>query len=380
MNKKYKLKKSAIIIISLFLLTIIALIIFIISSLKTKSYSVEYNIDDYAISENYDNQQKIYYYEITYNDIKYNFVYPHKYQKEKKLITEVKNIKEDKYTCLVIESDVINSNPLCSYEKENIDVRLVPDKLKQKLQDNFSTAQSSSFDYKNYQIFNKEEQLLIWSYKGFNYLNKDKIDFIKLFNKDVYEIPLATKINNYLFIPDYEQDYSFNRVYLINLNNNDVKIWKLKYSISFDSRILGINNKSIYLIDNKNKKEYELVPHKQKMRIVASSNKQGVIYNKGEQEKISLNKLISSTKTFTYSNNYNYTLENNNLYLSYLNYPLKTKVSNNKIDAIVSINNDNIYYLVKDTLYKYNLKYGETKLITYYEWQFNNKNLIFINS
>jgi DNA-binding LytR/AlgR family response regulator len=41
---------------------------------------------------------------------------------------------------------------------------------------------------------------------------------------------------------------------------------------------------------------------------------------------------------------------------------------------------DNVYYLIEDTLYRYNLKYGETKIIKYSEWNINYKNLIFINN
>ena len=53
MKKKYKLKKSAKIIIAIFLIFTLALIILIISLCKNKSYSIEYNIDQYAISENF---------------------------------------------------------------------------------------------------------------------------------------------------------------------------------------------------------------------------------------------------------------------------------------------------------------------------------------
>jgi len=86
MKKKYKLKKSAIIIICIILLSIIALISFIISLFKAGSYSIEYNIDNFAISENYDIKEKIYFYEITYNSIDYNFIFESKKLKEQKLI------------------------------------------------------------------------------------------------------------------------------------------------------------------------------------------------------------------------------------------------------------------------------------------------------
>lgn len=380
MKKKYKIKKSAIIVLVLLILIIVSLIFMLISLFKTKSYSLEYNIDNYAISENYNNEGNYYYYEISNNDLKYNFLYKSSYYKEKKLIKEIKEYKDEDYLCLIVRSNYIKSYPLCSYNDSYIDYHLVSEKLQEKISDYYTKSKTIEKKYENYNIFNQDEQLLVWSYKGFNYLNKDNVEFIKIFNKDIYEIPLATKINNYILIPDYEQEYSFNKVYLLNLETIKVEEWNLKYEISFDSYILGTNDKSIYLIDKKNKKEYELVPHKKKMRIVAKSNNQATIYEKGQVSKVSLTKLINKEQTFTYKENYKYQLINNQLYLSYLDSSNIIKVSNQKIDTIISTNEDNVYYLIDDTLYKYNLKYGEVKIIQYSEWKFNYKNLIFINN
>lgn len=380
MKKKYKIKKGAIIVLVLVIIIIVALITFIISLLKTKSYSLEYNIDNYEISENYNNESNYYYYEISNEKMKYNFIYNSTYNKEKKLIKEIKEYKDEDYTCLTIRSNYIESYPLCSYQNNRIDYHLVSEKLQEKIYDYYKLPKLIDKNYKNYQIYSNDDKILLWSYKGFNYINGAKTDFIKIFNKDIYEIPLATKINNYIMIPDYEQEHYFNKVYIINLEDLKVEKWTLKYEISFDSYILGINDRSIYLIDKKAKKEYELVPHKKKMRILAKSNQQGTIYEEGQISKVSMTKLTSKEHNFVYKKNYNYKLIKNNLYLSYLDSSQKIKVSNQKIDTIITSHNDNVYYLIDDTLYRYNLKYGEVKLIKYSEWNYNYKNLIFINN
>lgn len=380
MSKKYRLKKSAILFFILFLLIIIALIVFIVSLFSSKSYSLEYNIKDYAISENYDKESQVYYYEITYNNKKYNFVDEKKYQKGKKLITGIKKHEYEDYTCLTIESNVINSMPLCSKEDNLISFYLVPEELSNKLDDYINKNKVRNNTYNNYKIYNTDNNVLIWSYKGFNYLKGDDVSFIKVFDKDIYEIPLAAKINNYIVVPDYEQTYEFNKCYIINLNNLKVAEWKLDYTISYDSYILGTNDKSIYLVDKKNSKEYELVPHKKKMRIIASSNKNGIIYKNGVEEKINVNKLVSSKQTFTYKLDYNYILEDKTLYLYYWDKSNKIKVSDNLIRTIVSIDNESVFYLVDNTLYKYDNEHGETKILEYSELEFNYKNLIFINN
>ena len=61
----------------------------------------------------------------------------------------------------------------------------------------------------NYDIYNGEDELYIWSYKGFNYIKDGKIKRINIFKDDIYEIPLATKINKYIVVPNYEQEHNF---------------------------------------------------------------------------------------------------------------------------------------------------------------------------
>ena len=378
MKKKYRLKKSAISILVIFIF-LITLVIFM-SLAKSKSYSVEYNINEYDISENYDKDKEIYYFEITKDKLVYSTVYKSKYLKEKKIIKDIKEYSEEEYKCIVPGSSVIKSYPLCNYKNNIIDYHLVPESLQKKLSDYYKKPPTIEKNIGHYELFNKENELLIWSYKGFNYIKDGKEEFIKLFKEDIYEIPLATKINNYLFVPDYEQKYIFNKVYIINLDNLKIKTWKLKYDISFDSYIAGTNEISIYLIDKKSKIEYELVPEKQKMRILAKGNKQGIIYNKGTIQKETMKKLATKNYKFIYDYTYNYYLEKQNLYLSYLDSNIKTRITNQEVKEIVSIQDDNVFYLVEDTLYRYNLKYGEVKIIKYPEWNINYKNLIFINN
>lgn len=378
MKKKYRLKKSAITVLVIFIF-LIALIIYL-SLFSSKSYSVEYNIFDYDISENYDKDRQTYYFEITKNDITYPFIYESEYQKERKIIKDIKEYKEDDYICLRIDSSIFKPYPLCSYKEEIIDYHLVPDAIKEKISEYIKIPSSTEKLEGHYEIYNTEDEILVWSYKGFNYIKNGQAKMINIFKDDIYEIPLATKINNYIFIPDYEQKYNFNKAYIINLETQEVEEWKLKYEISFDSYILGTNDRSIYLIDKKNRKEYELVPEKQKMRTLAKNNQQGTIYNKGNIQKEPMNKLVTKEYSFTYNNLYNFTSINNILYLQYLDSSIKVKLSNQEITSIVHTSKDNVYYLINDTLYKYNLKYGETKIMKYQEWNINYKNLIFINN
>lgn len=374
--KKYKIKSSVKITI---LIIILLIIIFSITNInKSKSYSLEYNIKNYDISENYDNQKNIYYYEIKHNDIKYNFVFESDYIKEKKLINEINEYIEEEYTCLTIESDYVKSIPLCSKDNKLIDYHLVNKELKEELKEYYKEEKSIEEKIDKYKIYNKQD-MLIWNYKGFNYIKDNKVEKINIFKKDIYEIPLATQINEYIIIPDYEQDYNFNRIYIINILTLEKETWDIKYDISFQSYINGINDKSIFLTDTKNEIQYELVPHKKKMRIVGKKRKDGIIYVKGIEERVSINNLVEKNKYFTSTNPYVYTLKDNKLYLSYNDSKISTLI-NEDIDKIAYVNNDTIFYYRKNTLYKFNLEYGENKIIEYEEWNYNNTNPIFINN
>jgi len=366
MKRRYKLKKKPLIVLILILLVIIFLISLLISHLKNKSYSLEYNIDDYKINENYDSNKELYYYEIKYNNVEYNFVHKSKYLKEKKLIKNVSSNEENALTCLYIESDYLSTNPLCSKEGKVV---------------YYKTNEETTKDEKeinNYTFYNNVSNVYLWTYKGVSYMKGNDLKEITIFSKDIYDVPLSTVINNYLVIPDYEQNYAFNKVYLINLDNNKKDTWKLKYDISFDSVVLGINKESIFILDNKNKIEYELVPHKQKMRIVGTDNKQGVIYEYGELKRKSLKEIQNSNLRFKYSNIYHYETTDEGLYLKYLDSNIKTLITDKKITSVISIREDEIYYLVDDILYRFNIKDGETKLIKYADWEFNHDNMIFI--
>ena len=253
---KLRLKKKALLPLLAIILVIVLLIFFLIGS-KDKSYSLEYDIGNYKISENYNENEKIYYYDIKSEDIEYNFIYNSEYLEDKKLVSNIKSYKKGDYTCLEITSSLLKISPLCNEKGKLIDYHLIPDGTFKNLK-NTNYIGENGYNYKKYNIYTKNENILVWNYKGFNHIKKDKVESIDIFNKDIYSIPLATKINNYIFIPDYEQEYNFNRVYIINIDTSKVEKWTLKDKISFDSYIAGTHDNSIFLVDTKNKTEYEI--------------------------------------------------------------------------------------------------------------------------
>lgn len=371
-RNKLRLKKEVI----LFFIIIIVLIFgLIVKLLKNKSYEVEYKINDYNIIENYNKKEKLYTFVIKNKKVNYTFYSEEKYSKKHKLINDIEEINLEDEHCLIIKSDVIENNPLCYNSIEEIDFRLTSEEMQEQLGYN-NNLKNEEKEHNNLKVYNTlDYTFLFWNYKGFDVINEN-INSISISSTDQYEIPLCVKLNEYILIPDYDDKYTFKKFYIYNILKGTKDEMIIDYEISYDSYIIGTHDKSIYLVDKVNKVEYEIVPHKQKIRIVGTSYKRGTIYTEKGFESISIDKLINEEHKFVDNNKYKYKIENEYLYQYTENS--KLKISNQKINDIISIENDTVLYLVEDNLYLYNIKYGEIKIANNFEWNFNYKNLIFV--
>ncbi len=344
-------------LVSLISLLLLAFLIFIIFLITPKNYETKYTINKIDIEEKYDKKNKYYYFKFTYEDKELEYLVKNKYINHRKLINDIK-ITDKEILELEVKSEYIKNIKLC-YK----DTQISCNYKEENNQEIIST-------YQDINIYNKDSKIYLWNYKGFIDINNQKT--INVLDNEIYNPTLITKINNYLMLPDYDQEYNFNNIIYINSNNNKIKEYKIKYNISFDSYILGINKKSIYLMDKKNYKEYEIVVHKNKIRTI----KDKLLIN-NEWNNINNEEIVNHEKYFTYDNLFNYTLDNNKLYLSYLNSNNKILIKENVKD-IISTNNNIVYYLIEDTLYKYDIVNGNQKILKYFDLNFNYKNRIFI--
>ena len=56
----------------------------------------------------------------------------------------------------------------------------------------------------------------------------------------------------------------------------------------------------------------------------------------------------------------------------------KIKITNKKVETIITTLNDTVFYISEDTLYKYNYNEGEKRILSNKEWKFNFQNSVFI--
>ena len=366
-------KKLRLLLIIFLIITFLLLIIF-----KDNSYSKVYDIDEYKVTEEFNDKQSYYYFQIKYNSLDYELLINHKYSGEK-LITNITKYSEKEELCLVLELTIGNSTLVCSKDNKLINWNLISDNLKDKIPSELIKEYSeNSYTEKDIAIFNNiDSKIYIWNYKGFDIIENGKLKTLNIFDDDVYDTNLIAKVNNYIIIPNYNQKYNFNKIIVLNTKTDKIEEWELNYEISYDSYVMGSYENSIYLVDTKNKIQYELVPHKQKARIIAAKNSQGLVYKK-EWQKMTVNQMINNKETFTFNIIYNYQIASQKLYLSYINSPNTIQVTNNQVDKIVAINDNEVYYLSQNKLFYFNIYDGEKLLAQKEEWLFNNENKVFI--
>ena len=102
------------------------------------------------------------------------------------------------------------------------------------------------------------------------------------------------------------------------------------------------------------------------------------MYKNGKWEEVGIKSLINTNKEFTYKTNYSYTLEDGTLFLNYQTSEKKTKIDDS-VTTLVRIKDNLVFYLKTDTLYVFNPLKGSTKLLEFFEWNFNYDNMIYVD-
>ena len=359
-----------------FLALILIIILFIVLSLP-KDYKITYQKDGYTVEEKFIKKFDMYYFAVTKDDKIYEYSTQNKYIHGKELIDEIESYKSEEYECIYFISDDIDTVPVCYEGDESIDYKLVNnDEFKEFYKGKDYTALNQTYNRIDINAL-LDKKVLIWNYKGYIFLDSENQSEINFLDEESYYNNLSYLSQNYLITANYDEEYNFKSVYIIDVQTGKYEKWELKYEISYNSYFLGDLDGKIYLIDKKNKIEYALNPKKKEIQIITNKSDDGKIWNNG-WESVRMSKLSSNVYSFSSDSIYNYILEDDKLYLKYYKGKNKRLVSSKIVDKIVGINNENIYYLVKDHLYFYNPYYGEILLMSYEEWNFNSDNQIFV--
>ena len=390
MNKKNKL---IVLVIFLLILIIIFKKIFVFESIN---YKLNINGNKVKIKETYNDSN--YYIEISTSKNTYPIRLYNNFSKKRKIVENIYLYSDESIECIlpIIEekayTDFICNKDGLLYNYNSIDNIPNLDKYVEGInlynKKIFSGNPNSikvinSIKYNKYSNFKNISA--ITTYNGLIVNDSE----IKLFEKDIYNNEISAFLNQYYIVANYEDKFSFDYFYIINIETKEINKLKLKEPISYDSYIQGIVDNKIYLYDKDNENQYEIDIENNKINIVSSKDYIKYYSNKKWEK---LNKAKANKETyFNYDtldnnfSNYNYVKESEDYYYLFkkegISYKLY-RVDKNNIDIykyLINIpvtniytKNDSLYYIYKDKLYYYSDSTGLKIVYQNPELEFNN--------
>lgn len=395
-----RIKKILKLIIILFFLCLLVLTII---KINTKKYDIIYEKNNHIINEIYEQKNKNHNYEINIKNKEYevSFLINEKFNKNKRIIKELKVYEEKNIICLLpIYKKNINLNLYCLednkqvsnyYLKDNNSYKKILKKVKKYNIEKYKETKSTK-KYKNIQIYSEnideEDIFTVWDYKGINIIEKGEIKYQKILNYDLYDNIKSIIYDKYFILFENNKVEGIKNIHYYDLVKNKLKVYNPKKILSKDFYINGVVDNLIYVTDNKEEKQYTINLKRKKIEQINKVNEYisyennkfltltKVEYFKEEQlfaNKKMVNKKVSNNEYIEEDNIY-YFIENDNFYrqikgrkkelLFNLENIKEWKVVNGKILLI----SDDILYI-----YKYNV--GLKPILKSNELKYNYKNI-----
>lgn len=348
-----------------FVYVLLVLYFIVLIKFFVSDYSISYDIKDFHIDEKATGDYI--YFDIQYQDIKYNFMF---FTGRKFFKKRVKNIKLEEingYKCLIPDLKGIDSYYVCS-DGDNL--------LSYQMAKNEEVYMSSNDNFKYYKDSIDNEHIYIWKYDGFYYLNNEEYKSINIFDKDRYSNDLMVNINGYLIFPKYDNNYLFKDFVVLDMADASYEFIDSKYEINYDSYIVGNRKNSIYLFDNKELKLYEINYKKGKVELIGDEKEGYIKYVNGKKEDATLSEYVKDKITY-FEEKDEYLVVDNNYFSYTLDRNIKFNFFNDSDIKYVDSINGNIYFIYKDKLYKYSE--SEVKsILHYFEFNFNKNGNVFV--
>ena len=358
------------------LCVILLCIILIVIKFRFSNYTIEYKVNDYNIKTVY--KKSRFYYEINKDNYNFNFDI---YSKRKMNYTKIDNIEEiisnDIY-CIYPTIKNVDTYPLCYKDKTFTDYHLIDLDLLEPYKEEKIDVEKSNKDFIYYNNLNEDEYIALWNYKGYIVMNKSSYENKIIFENDKYDNSLAILVDDTIYMANNDEDHEYTSLITLNLKNLETKKLNLGYNIDFDSYMVGRVKKNIYIFDNKYSVLYEINIKNGKTNIKANNEIGFVKYENGSFVNCSKNEYkINKIKYNIIKSNYEYHIDKATYKILNENKFIRQVINNNEIKIYNQKEND-LYYLYKDSFYKYNPLYGDKKVFYNYELSFNSDNTIFV--
>jgi len=377
-------------------------------NLLKKNHSIDYSLKNsgktISIHEEYykDKDSDYYYFEVTTNKIKFVFDKNNAFNKQKKIIDDIKIYEEDDLTCLSPVYIKNNSDPeiICNIGKEQYSYTEIKDKYDLKKfvksidkfdNDKFSISEKTIEASRNV-VYNEHlydnENILVYEYSSLVKVNNEDYYKIIFADYDVYENELGVLVGKYYVIPKYVKKPEYSSLLIIDIENETTRELKIKEKLSTNIYINGVVGDRLYLFDKSNLVQYEINPKDKSYNIIGNKNNNAQYYD----GKWSKRNIYDFTKqTLKFKNNYPikdnyveafetdkfyyYYNSNNEFYKVYkknLNKPIFLFEYDDFKEVVVV--NDCVYFIDGDTLYRYDNS-GLKKILVNKEFQYNSNNI-----
>lgn len=325
------------------------------------------------------------------------------YHKEKKIVTDIIELKKGDIYCIYpkLKNDeaaylsCIDQKEEFSYEvlkSRYSDVALEFSKKLEKKNIIIDQKESCEKEYQDVAYYpeNLDNKIIsLWNYHELLYFTKTSQKKIPLLKNDQYKNQYSILVDDCYVIINTDQKHEFDELFIVYLKSGKKKTWKLKQKISTDCYFLGTVNQVIYLFDRDNLVEYALDFKKRKIEIVGNVKNNGKYYdgiswqdkniydfkkqnlefpttlkNKQIEKKYTDAQIYGGTRKY-------YFLYNHHLYIYYPVFDCYILLIENMELKEVSVLNSSIYFIDQDSLYSYDQNKGLRKLVTSHEIQFN---------
>ena len=358
------------------IISILICILLILCKYYFSNYSIEYNVGNYKIKENY--SKKRFYYEIQDGNYTYNLDYYKNRSFSKKQIKKIEDIISDGLKCITFKIKDVDTYPLCYENETYTDYSIIENELLDEYKSEKLVIDKKEKDFSFNNNLNNDEYIALWNYKGYILMHGKEYKNIDIFDKDRYDNSLSYLYGNTIYMADYNSEYEYKKIYTFNLLNEDIKEYDLEYTIDFDSYFVGSVNKNIYIFDNKNSILYELNTKNMKMKIKCNNETGFVKYENGEF--ISCSKVEYKVDKIKFDKNdsiYSYSKKDGLTYKTISNSKIKELINREEINIVSEYRNE-IYYYLREKFYKYTPNNGSEEIFYNYELNFNDSNTIFV--
>lgn len=263
------------------------------------------------------NERDNYYFEIQYKDQLFTIQLFDDLKKRNYVIQDIAFFSNDTYTCIypTFKGDKQLTDILCM--KENIIYPYQTIKGKNKEVDQFKESLKEIYSEEKFKNdlseTLKKESLTIYrnnilpnhflaleNYKGLYLINtKDIYKKVELFENDKYKKEVSHFDKNKYITADYNQSYSFNEFYVVDMKSGKLNKIINHSALSLDAYVMGSVQDKVYIYDRKEKEQYAVDLKNNNIRKIGNTSSGIKVYLDREWKDYSSYDAYEKKTTFT---------------------------------------------------------------------------------